>query len=148
MISKELINSDLGFVLNELGYKTSNAALWNPGDGGITEQQVLDKWEEIKKERADFKSAQQIYDAALSAGFDTGLGFKLSITSESAGLISMYKSTLQDEEAASNINDSTSIPLVTQDETVVTISYKKFKELLIPFGRACRQAYFLKPRNL
>lgn len=147
MIPQELIDTDLGIVLAALGKPVRNAALWREilGENAPTEEAILAKWDQWKAERQAQKEAADSYNAVLSQGYDTGLGFKLSIGEASQTRMDLYAAHLDRKAAAGQVSDSTMIPIVDKDDVVHSISYSQFKTLLIPFGDTCQGAYFLKP---
>lgn len=133
MIDQDLISTELGSVLHSLGWTGSNAALWVEGDGGISEAQVLEKWEEIKAKRASDKASQSAYDAALSAGFDTGLGFKMSVTQYAQGRLTTLKAGID----VLGLPDTAEVPVWDQSGAKQLITVGQFKTMLQGYTLHC-----------
>lgn len=147
MITQEFINSDLGYVLNALGYGVSNAALWREelGDNAPTEDAILAKWEEIKAERSSQQSALDAYNTELSIGYDTGLGYRLSCGRNSYLDFSAFRTWIMDAEAVGAVNPSTTFEIRDKDGVKRQITVANYKLLLVPYGVRCKQIWDMEP---
>lgn len=135
MMTQEFIINDLGFVLSEMGFKVCNSQRWQEelGSSAPTEEAILAKWEEIKAQRASAQAAQSSYDAALSAGFDTGLGFRLSVTEYAQTRFSVLMTGLKNLAPAG----STEVPIWDQEKVKHVITYDQFKTIMQGYTLHC-----------
>ena len=149
-MTKDFIDSRLGYVLSQMGKPVKNAALWMEelGSNAPVESDILAKDTELLNVESNLKKQGNAYSTALSHGFDTGLGFKLSISDESYKTISSFADWVDrvySANAQSQIFPS-GIPIVDQIGVYHSISHPQLTALLVPFGATCLAAYQIKPK--
>ena len=135
MISQELINTSLGVILSRLGKPVSNAALYKeelgkecPSDEEIlAEAQAMENESELKKEKSDAKNE------ALSLGYDTGLGFSLSVSEYAQTRFAVLMTGLKNLSAP---ND-TILPIKDIESVPQKVTYDQFKKIMQGYTLHC-----------
>lgn len=109
MISKELINSRLQLILSRLGKTVTNSALFREELGADcpTDEEILAEDQKYLTEQNEKKSKLDIYNTALSNGFDTGKGYSLSVASKSFHTMNAYIDWIKDMVVARQFTDDT-----------------------------------------
>lgn len=138
MISKDLINSRLGIVLSRLGKPVCNAALYKEelGVNCPTDQEILAEYVKYLEEVEADKNKLIAYNAALSEGFDTGLGFNLSVTEYAQTRFSVLMTGLRNLSPS----NETVIKIWDKDKVEQKITYAQFKAIMQGYTLHCMEA--------
>jgi hypothetical protein len=149
MITKELIDTQLGAILAALGKPVCNAALWTQelGANAPTEAEILAKKAELdaQAEAAKQKSALVLaYEAAIEQGFTIpGTNIVMSVAPSSRAVLNDYASHLARKFDVDEITLQTPVQVVDKDDAVHVIEYEDFLAMLLPLGDRCLEVYFL-----
>jgi hypothetical protein len=146
MLSTQFINSELGYVLNKMGFPVCNAALWKQelGENAPTEQEILDKKAEldaIKEEQAEAldleKQKEAQYSAWVAQGFDTGLGYKLRVSDSDQNKYA----NLVTGNLLENTPESTVFDIEALDDTKIKLTWGELKPILIAYKNYCYSSW-------
>lgn len=117
MITQELINTELGAILADMGHPVCNAALYKQElkDACPTDEAILVK-----------KAERDLAKAVLAAGHDTGLGFSIGVTESDK----LTFTTLATKLAIENTLDTADVEITDVNNTKQTITYAQFKTIM------------------
>ena len=124
MITKELINTQLGAILAELGKPVCNAAQWQEelGDNAPTEAAIL-----AKKAEIDARVS------AVAAGFDTTLGYSLSVGENDQNAFARLIVGLQ----TLGVPDNFMVDIKGSDGAMYFLDYATFKNVMKGYTTYC-----------
>lgn len=117
MITQELINTELGAILADMGYPVCNAARYKEelGERCPSDEDIL-----IKKAQRDLDKA------ILTAGYNTGLGFSINITDNDKLTFTKLATKL----SIDNTKDTDNVEISDIHNVKHLITYAQFKQTM------------------
>lgn len=149
MITYDLIDSRLNVILSRLGKTVTNAALFREELGADcpSDEAILAEDAKYLAEQALIATTRSAYETLLSQGYDTGRGYKISISQNSFNKLNSYISWLKDMVAANQYTNDTILYLEDMDGVAHPEKVGFIISIKLPYGGKCLQAESIKPKQ-
>jgi hypothetical protein len=147
MISRDLINSRLGLILSRLGKTVTNAALFREelGEDCPSDEAILAEDAKYLTEQEQLINKKSAYATALSEGYLTSHGYKLSVGDSSFKTMSAYIDWLKEMIVAGQYTNDTVLFLKDKDGNKHPEKVGYIISLKLPYGARCLEVESFAP---